>query len=146
LKILLLNESGQRQPRAFLEKWVRAVEKELAARQVLSREARSKELTLVFLDPASAKKLNWEFRGKDYATDVLSFAPVEEDSFGELVMCPQVLKRQALENKHPYQQEVAYMILHGFLHLLGYDHETSPAAAEKMFQLQDSVFEKLLAK
>jgi probable rRNA maturation factor len=53
------------------------------------------------------------------------------------------LKRQAREHKLSFQHELGYMVLHGILHLLGYDHETSEADAEKMFAIQDEVFEKL---
>ncbi len=90
--------------------------------------------------------MNHEFRGKDYATDVLSFDSLEPTSLGELVLCPEVLKRQAQEHGLTYQQELGYMLLHGVLHLLGYDHETNPKDAEKMFALQDAVFETLFEK
>ncbi len=99
----------------------------------------------MFLDSTPAKKINWQFRGKDYPTDVLSFEPVdEESSLGELVLCPQVLQKQAVEHKQDYNDELGYMVLHGVLHLLGFDHEKSEADAKKMLELQDDVFQKLL--
>ncbi len=97
---------------------------------------------MVFLDSQSAKKINYEFRKKNYATDVLSFSPIEPGSLGELVMCPDVLKKQAREHGLSFRQELTYMLLHGILHLLGYDHEKSAAEAKKMFQIQDRLFEK----
>lgn len=146
MKISILNESEVAQPEKFLESWVKAVAKELTTRKVLTADKAAQELTLVFLNTTPAKKINWQFRGKDYATDVLSFESIEEGSLGELVLCPQVLQKQAEENKHDYKHEIGYMVLHGILHLLGYDHEKSEVDAEKMFKIQDAVFEKLRKK
>jgi probable rRNA maturation factor len=56
-----------------------------------------------------------------------------------------VIAVQAREHGLLVREELGYMIIHGFLHLLGYDHEKSPGAAEKMFNIQDQLFEKLLA-
>ncbi len=98
------------------------------------------DLTIVFLDTAAAKKINREFRGKNYATDILSF------DGGELVLCPQVLKRQAKEHRHSFNAELGYMLIHGVLHLKGFDHEKSKSAAAKMFKIQDQVFDRLCAK
>lgn len=119
---------------------------ELRKKKVLSAKNAQKELTLVFLDKKPAHKINFEFRQKDYATDVLSFDSMDPDSLGELILCPDVLKRQALEHQLSYQHELGYMLLHGVLHLLGFDHETSEADAKKMFGLQDKVFATLLRK
>ncbi|MNT92934.1 Endoribonuclease YbeY [compost metagenome] len=58
-------------------------------------------------------------------------------------MCPDVLKKQAKDHDLTYKHELGYMLLHGVLHLLGYDHETSEEDAEKMFKIQDEAFEKL---
>lgn len=144
MKILVINQSSVRAPRKFIETWCLQVQKEFLKRKVFNKEDVRKELTLVFLDPAPAKKMNQEFRGKDYATDVLSFEGMTPDSLGELVMCPQVLQKQAKEHGLKYQEELGYMVLHGILHLLGYDHETGPKDAEEMFGIQDAVFAKLL--
>ena len=139
----ILNQSEVSVSEAFLKKWVKALQTELTKRDVLSAEKAKLELTLVFLDTTPAKKINWQFRGKDYATDVLSFETMEEGSLGELVMCPQVLQKQAEEHKLSFNLELGYMILHGVLHLLGYDHEKSEDEAKKMLGIQDAVFEKL---
>ena len=104
------------------------------------------ELTVVYLDPPAARQLNFQYRQKDYATDVLSFGDKSSDSLGELVICPQVLKKQAKDHGLSYQQELAYMILHGVLHLLGYDHETNERQAKLMFAIQDDIFAKNMKK
>jgi probable rRNA maturation factor len=105
------------------------------------------EISLVFISVPKMKKLNHEFRGKNYATDVLSFAPNSADkaneSVGELIFCVAVLKKQALQHKHSFDHELLYMLIHGVLHLLGYDHEKSKKAALKMFTIQDRLFSQL---
>ncbi|WP_413944450.1 rRNA maturation RNase YbeY [Bdellovibrio sp. HCB-162] len=146
MQVLIVNESKHSVPRKFVNEWMEDITAELKKRKVLKAAQASRELTLVFLDKKPAQKINFEFRGKDYATDVLSFDSMDPSSFGELVLCPEVLKRQAKEHKLTYQQELGYMLLHGVLHLLGYDHETNEKDAREMFGLQDAVFEKLLKK
>ncbi len=86
------------------------------------------------------RRLNKTFRGKDYATDVLSFDATDPESLGELVLCPEVIQRQAKEHELSDFAEYAYMVLHGILHLLGYDHEKDDKAAREMYRLQDKIF------
>lgn len=143
MEITIVNESDSRIPQKFIHEWVAQVESHLKKKKILKARDSRRELTLVFLNKKPAQKINLEFRGKDYATDVLSFESLDELSFGELIMCPEVLKRQAQEHGLSFQLELGYMILHGILHLLGYDHETSEAEARKMFALQDHIFEAL---
>lgn len=121
-------------PRQFLQEIYKKISRDL--------KLKKGHLHLVFLDPGPAKKLNFQFRQKNYATDVLSFEPLEPESLGELVMCPAVLKKQAREHGLSFQWELTYMLLHGILHLLGYDHEKSAAEAQRMFEIQDRLFEK----
>ena len=87
--------------------------------------------------------LNLQFRKKNYATDVLSFESADPECLGELVLCPEVLKRQAGEHKLSFKMELTYMFIHGVLHLLGYDHEQGEKQAQAMFELQDRFFERL---
>lgn len=105
-----------------------------------------KDLTVVFLDPGPAKKLNFQFRQKKYATDILSFMTDSPEELGELVLCPQVLQRQAQEHDLSFKLELSYMLIHGVLHLLGYDHERSEKEAKKMFRIQDQLFDRLRVK
>lgn len=144
MRILVINQSSVRAPRKFIERWSSRLEKEFLKRKIFSKKTAAKELTLVFLNPPEAKATNRQFRGKNYATDVLSFEGMAADSLGELILCPQVLQKQAREHDLKYQEELGYMILHGVLHLLGYDHETGAADAKKMFALQDAIFAKLV--
>lgn len=146
MQVLIVNESKHAVPRQFVQKWVGDVAQELRKRKIISAKHLTQELTLVFLDKKAAQKINFEFRAKDYATDVLSFDSMDPSSFGELVLCPEVLKRQSKEHKLTYQEELGYMLLHGILHLLGYDHEVGEKEAAQMLGLQDDIFEKLLKK
>lgn len=119
----------------------------LQKRGVENAELLDRDLTIIFLSRSKAKKINLQFRGKDYATDILSFSDPEGDVLGELALCPAVLQSQAKDNKHSFQMELNYLLLHGVLHLLGYDHEGTAAKHKKrakiMFQIQDEVFYSL---
>ncbi len=99
-----------------------------------------KPLVLVFMSKPEITKINFQHRKKNKATDVLSFES-DEETLGELLVCPWVIRRQAPRFGHSYVEELTFMILHGILHLLGYDHETSPSDKKKMFVLQKKIFE-----
>ncbi|MNL15704.1 Endoribonuclease YbeY [compost metagenome] len=144
MKVQIINNSETPAPKKFIQEWMDEYMSYLLKKKIIKKAASEKELTLVFLNKKAAQKLNHEFRGKDYATDVLSFDSVDPASIGELVMCPEVLKKQAKEHDLTYKHELGYMLLHGILHLLGYDHEVSEKEAKKMFKIQDEAFEKLL--
>lgn len=90
------------------------------------------------------KKINLQFRNKNKPTDILSFQSEDINSLGELVLCIDVLKAQAKKQRHSLDAEVAYMLIHGILHLLGYDHEASAAEERRMFRLQDKGFSELV--
>jgi probable rRNA maturation factor len=143
MKLEVVNQTKERVSKKWLQKWVHLVVRELRKKKSLSPKDAKKNLTIVFVSRAVSQKLNVQFRGKKKPTDVLSFAPVEKGSLGELVLCMPVLKKQAREHDLSLNEEVGYMNLHGILHLLGYDHEKSAVQARKMFKLQDVIFEKL---
>lgn len=144
MEILIVNESAYSIPRTFIQTWIQSVCVELKKRRVAKVKLLDRELTLVFLPQKAAKKINFEFRARNYATDVLSFESLDPKSFGELILCPDVLKKQAKAHGLSYRAELGYMLLHGILHLLGYDHEKGDREAREMFELQDAIFEKLL--
>jgi probable rRNA maturation factor len=84
------------------------------------------EVTVLLTTDAAIRKLNRNFRGKDKSTDVLSF-PAEgigaEEIAGDLAISVPTALRQAVEQGHPLSTEIKVLILHGLLHLAGYDHE-----------------------
>lgn len=110
--------------------------------RVRQKSRLKKDLVIVFVANAEMKKLNHHFRDKNKVTDILSFADADEDSLGELVICFPQIQKQAQEHGLTIQQELAYMLIHGVLHLLGYDHEQSKKEAKLMFALQDRIFEQ----
>jgi probable rRNA maturation factor len=88
-------------------------------------------VSLVLVGDAAMRRLNREWRGKDYATDVLSFPDDEAPRvrgqlrhLGDVVIATGVARRQAADAGHSYGTELKVLALHGLLHLLGYDHET----------------------
>lgn len=103
------------------------------------------EITVVFVTPQKMKNLNTTYRKKTYVTDVLSFHGTNE-SFGELVLCPSKIISQAKIVGHGYQNELDFLIIHGLLHLLGYEHESSDKDATKMYRLQDQLVRTLNRK
>lgn len=93
-------------------------------------EAAGRTFTVAFISDAGMKELNSTFRGKDSTTDVLSF-PFEPDEFdptpdwlGDIAISAEQAQKQAVENKLSLETEIKQLILHGVLHLCGYDHET----------------------
>ncbi|MCB9073072.1 MAG: rRNA maturation RNase YbeY [Bdellovibrionaceae bacterium] len=107
--------------------------------------ALEQELGVILVEEDDMRALNLNYRGRHYATDVLSFA-MEAPVLGEIVLCPDVIVKQAVEHELHPSQEFTYLFLHGVLHLLGYDHEKDVADAEEMFAIQDKVFENLMAE
>ena len=138
MKLLYLNQTSARLPKTWLEKWVKALGRRLAIKGLSS-----KELVVVFVSTSEMKRLNRRYRGKTYATDVLSFAAADDASLGELVLCWPTIQEQAKRTGLTERGELGFMVVHGVLHLLGYDHETSAADEAEMFALQDRLYSVL---
>ena len=94
------------------------------------------ELTIRFVDAAEGRALNSEYRGKDYATNVLTFAynegePADDDATqADIVLCTDVLQSEAAEQGKSVEAHTAHLVIHGVLHAQGYDHETDEEAEE----------------
>lgn len=98
-------------------------------------------LSIAFVSPGEMRSLNRKWRGKNAVTDVLSFelaGPVK----GELVLSYEQAARQAKQVHYSATDEVCFLIVHGILHLWGYDHER-PVDAKKMFTLQEKILKSL---
>lgn len=109
--------------------------------------ARPLDLTIMFTDDESIRDLNARFRGKDKATNVLSFPaaalPTGEDSYvGDIAIARQTVEREAEAEGKRFDHHLTHLIIHGFLHLMGYDHETL-GEAEEMETLERRVLEGL---
>lgn len=107
-------------------------------------------LDVSIVDNEEIRMLNKEYRGKDYATDILSFDFGNEDFYdampflaiGELVISHEKVEAQAKEYGHSLKREYCYLFAHGCIHLMGYDHETEEEKKE-MDGLVDSIFNPL---
>jgi len=91
------------------------------------------QVTIRLVDAEEGRALNRDYRGKDYATNILSFPYETEPRLtGDLVICPAVVAREANEQDKPLAAHYAHLVVHGMLHLQGYDHETGEKDAEMM--------------
>lgn len=101
----------------------------------LGRRARGSELSMLVVGPARSRSLNRRYRGRDCPTNVLAFpsAPAGAGGplLGDLVICPQVLQREARAQGKAERAHWMHLVIHGALHLIGYDHER-PAQARRM--------------
>jgi probable rRNA maturation factor len=132
----------QRRHKVHAKRW-----REFAEQALQAIGAEEREATVVFVSDPAIRKLNRQFRGKDHATDVLSF-PSQPESFeadaetklGEIVISLDRAQAQAKENGLTLVNEIEQLILHGLLHLSGYDHETDSG---EMNQLELKLRKKL---
>jgi probable rRNA maturation factor len=107
------------------------------ARHVLSAEDvdDAAELSVLFVSSDHMRRLNMRYADNDYATDVLAFPMMDDDEenllLGDVVICPSVGRENAARLGHELQREIDTLLVHGTLHLLGYDHE-KPHDKEEM--------------
>ena len=114
------------------------------AKKVLFWENKEKEtVSFVFVGKSEIRNLNKKFRKKDTPTDVLSFNLNEKDHFGEIVICPEVVKENAKKYGVSFKYELFKMSVHGILHLLGYDHERSEKDEVTMEEKQNKYLNNL---
>ncbi len=104
------------------------------------------ELAIVLTDDSRIRLLNRQWRGIDKATNVLSFPTGNSDGrsplLGDIVLAYQIIARQALAERKPLTHHVAHLAVHGFLHLLGYDHHRKKEA-DAMEQLERRILQRL---
>ncbi|MFT3849530.1 MAG: rRNA maturation RNase YbeY [Propionivibrio sp.] len=105
---------------------------------------RGGQITLRFVEAEEGRSLNAAYRGKDYATNVLSFPyDVEPVVTGDLVVCAAVVEREAAEQAKTLEAHYAHLIVHGILHLQGYDHEAGEDDAQRMEETERAVLASL---
>ena len=130
-----------------------AAKYQAAAKATLHHEGRSGLLTLVITDDKSIQDLNRHFLGRDAPTDVLAFAAQEEagpfvaspeakEYLGDVIVSYPRAQEQAEQLGHPEEKEMNLLIVHGILHLLGYDHAT-PEEKAIMWSRQEAILQKL---
>lgn len=155
------------------EKFLRRVAEESIKNILVIKKIKNLEIDLAIVGEKKMKTLNRIWRGKDKVTDVLSFESasplrhtVSEVSgrtkdhsvksgfkfifppdgivhLGQIIICYSVAARQAREDGHSIDKEMAVLLIHGILHLASYDHEKSAQEARKMFELQEKIERKI---
>ncbi|MBI4753370.1 rRNA maturation RNase YbeY [Candidatus Desantisbacteria bacterium] len=124
------------------KEWIRGI-----VRRVLKAEGvKADEVSIVFCDDAFIHELNKRYRGIDGATDVLSFSLTEGEgggntpkgivSLGEVIISVETAARQAEECHHPIERELEVLLIHGVLHLIGYDHSVEDWEQGEMYERQ----------
>ncbi|KXZ65837.1 rRNA maturation RNase YbeY [Acinetobacter venetianus] len=110
------------------------------------------EIGIACVDLAESHELNLQYREKDKPTNVLSFPSdipeemlslLDAEPLGDLVICIPVVLQEAIEQQKTATDHFTHLLVHGILHLLGYDHETSEADAEEMEALEIEILKKL---
>ncbi len=123
---------------------------QLWAEAALAGKGSSFSLLIRVVDEKEAQRFNRDYRNKDYATNVLSFPAqlpeglpedIRQSQLGDLLICAPVVIREALEQRRPEADHWAHLLVHGVLHLLGYDHEES-SEAEVMESLEIEILAK----
>ncbi len=126
--------------RKFLEK---------VAKKVLAGENKKKKnLSIAFVGEKRIRKLNKKYRSKDKSTDVLAFGrsrkfpviPEKELRIGEVIICLQKVKKNAKKYSLTFKKESARVLIHGILHLLGYEHEKGGNKAKEMEEKEEKYF------
>jgi probable rRNA maturation factor len=118
----------------------------LAILELVDRE--DAELSLVLIGNREMQKLNAGYRRKDYPTDVLSFpvegkVPAEISLLGEVIISVEKAAQQARERARTLEKEMVTLLIHGIVHLLGYDHERSAKDARAMSRVEKRIYRQL---
>ncbi|MEJ7218306.1 rRNA maturation RNase YbeY [Staphylococcus gallinarum] len=130
------------------DEWYEQIDKLLTFAKEQEQIEGEAELSVTFVDKDEIQEINKTYRDKDKVTDVISFA-LEEDEpeitgldmprvLGDIIICTDVANEQAESYGHSFERELGFLALHGFLHLLGYDH-MNETDEQEMFGRQDQI-------
>jgi len=107
------------------------------------KDSSEKIINLLLTNDGEMKKYNEKFRHKEGSTDILSFEyGLDQEVIGEIIISLETIEKNAKELNESFEEEFYYILIHGVLHVLGYDH-IEDEEAEKMDEIQDKYFEKL---
>ena len=137
----ITNEYGYKEDYSYLDDVIKRVLKH--------EKVKNANFSIVFVDEEKIQNINKNYRGIDKVTDVISFAFEDNDKLvynnirflGEIYICIPRMKEQAIEYGHSEVRELAFLCVHGLLHLLGYDHMTKEDE-EIMFAIQKKVLDE----
>jgi probable rRNA maturation factor len=118
-------------PKPQIHRWARSALK--------SADITECQLSFIFLDASAAKALNKQFRKKNYATNVLTFTIAQ--GLADVVICLDVVKTEAKEQRKSQANHLAHMVIHGTLHAVGHDHEKA-AEASLMESLETQILRR----
>ena len=110
--------------------------KKIAQKVLEGENKKASELSIALVGQGRIRELNKRYRGKNRITDVLAF-PNKEIGLGEVVICLREVKKNAKRFSSIFEKELARVLIHGILHLLGYDHEKSEKTAKKVEEKQN---------
>lgn len=114
--------------------------KKIATKVLKGERKRKMDLSIALVGPARIKELNKKYRKKNKPTDTLSFL---YDDFGEIVICPNEIKKNARKFKAAFKKELTGVLIHGVLHLLGYEHENDKIKAAQMESKENQYLAKI---
>jgi probable rRNA maturation factor len=127
------------------EKITKKLIEKIVGKTLAEIKIRSADVSVAFVGGAEIKKWNNLYRKKNKVTDVLSFVYSEKPLTGEVIICYSRAVGQAKQRGWGTEKEVIMLLIHGVLHLAGYDHEKSEREARKMDKLQNKIFNLCLA-
>jgi probable rRNA maturation factor len=133
MEVFLANEQGARVDETRLS----ALAEHVLTCEQVDEDA---ELSVLLVTAEHMKELNTRFAGENHATDVLAFPMEDEDDaplLGDVVICPEVAERNARKLGHSLREELDVLLVHGTLHLLGYDHESREERMEMERRLKE---------
>lgn len=149
MKLIITNETDYKLPKSIacaLFKVARMTLVTEDGKRAMEDIPETVEVSLTITDDAGIQRTNLAYRGKDSATDVLSFPQYEVDeaiakksSLGDIMISVDTMAAQAKSFGHSQKREMSFLFCHGMLHLLGYDHEISEAEEKAQFARQDEV-------
>ena len=124
--------------------------KQMASRILNNLALLNPEVSILLLDDPQITGLNRNYLQRNYPTDVLAFSMnggpftnTHPRVLGDVVISVETAQRQALKRKHPLCDEIAYLLIHGILHLLDYDHERSEKEDRRMRRMEKKIFQKI---
>jgi probable rRNA maturation factor len=136
LSVEILNEQKETIPQAVYPLIEGLLNKAAEKEQIVQGE-----VTVTLVDNVRIQQLNEQFRQLNKPTDVLSFPMDEDDLLGDIIISIPKAQQQAKDYGHSLEREIGFLVVHGFLHLIGYDHQTAEEERD-MFLRQEVVLDE----